>query len=170
MIAMPDEFHPFQMQIIALAGELAEMFAFNRSVGQIFGFLYTAPRPVSLKDIAGACQMSKGNASIQLRALENWGAVHRSAKLGSREDYYSANVDLRALAARRFHEGLRRRLSAARHAIGRLKEDSRYQDLLRHEMGKNMAGRVEQIAELINEAESALALIPKIAKLKNLLS
>src|SRR5260370_38013676 len=96
-----DKMHPFQKNMITLAGEMAEMLSFNRSLGQIFGFLYISPESVSLEDIASACYMSKANASLHLRTLETWGAVHRSWKPGTRKDYYTAADDLKKIAARR---------------------------------------------------------------------
>ena len=55
------------------AGELAESFSFNRSVGQIYGLLYLQESPLSLEDIGQRLSMSKGNASINIRLLESWG-------------------------------------------------------------------------------------------------
>src|SRR5437773_7533338 len=100
-----DKMHPFQRNIMVTAGELAELFSFNRSLGQIFGFLYISPDPVSLEDIAGACLMSKANASLHLRTLEQWGAVHRSWKPGTRKDYYTATRDIKKKLYLRLQEG-----------------------------------------------------------------
>src|SRR5579871_2885395 len=103
----------FQSRFIELAGQLAEMFSFSRSIGQIYGILYITPEPLCLEDIAKACSMSKGNASIHLRMLANWGAVHQTSKPGTRKDYYSANSDVRGLAIKRLQEGVARRLEHA---------------------------------------------------------
>src|SRR5437870_2247222 len=88
-------------ELIDLAGRLAQMFSFNRSIGQIFGCLYLSPTPLSLEEIAKRCHMSKGNASVHVRTLHGWGAVHRASKLGTRQDYYHAETDLVDLASRR---------------------------------------------------------------------
>src|SRR5689334_7258114 len=90
-----------------LAGEVAEMLSFNPSIGQLYGYLFVSHEALSLEAIAKACNMSKGNASIHLRTLENWGAVHRSWRPGTRKDYYTANTDIRGVAVRRLEEGIR---------------------------------------------------------------
>src|SRR5436189_172768 len=118
-------------QFVEFMGQLAEMCAFNRSIGQIYGVLYLAAEPLCLEDIATACRMSKGNASIHLRALENWGAVHQSGKPGTRKDYYSANTDLRALAIKRLQEGTTRRLDHVKQRIKEIKEDPTFSEYLR---------------------------------------
>src|SRR5256885_16059836 len=102
-----------QNQFIEFMGQLAEMCSFNRSIGQLYGALYISSEPLCLEDIASISRMSKGNASIHLRTLEAWGAVHQASKPGSRKDYYSANTDLRGLAIRRLQEGTSRRLDHA---------------------------------------------------------
>jgi DNA-binding transcriptional regulator GbsR (MarR family) len=85
-------------ELIDLAGEIAELFSFNRSIGQIYAFLYFCQDPVALEDIATNCKMSKGNASLLLRTLLDWEAVRLSSKTGTRKDYYVANKNLQALA------------------------------------------------------------------------
>src|SRR4051812_47837759 len=100
MIKAPPD--PFLAQFITFAGDVAEMVSYNRSLGQLYGLLFISPEPLSLEDIASTCQMSKGNASIHLRILENWNAVQRSSKPGTRKDYYVANPDIKKLISQRF--------------------------------------------------------------------
>src|SRR5258706_10924713 len=112
-----------QDRFVELMGQLAEMCSFSRSIGQIYGVLYLSPEPLSLDDVATACRMSKGNASIHVRTLETWGAVHQSSKPGNRKDYYVANRDLRALMVKRLHEGLGRRIDHARTKFREIQKD-----------------------------------------------
>src|SRR5438105_13195969 len=107
----------FKRHFTALAGEIAEGFSFNRSLGQIFCFLFISPHAVSLEEIASACDMSKGNASLHLRTLETWGAVHRTWKTGTRKDYYTATDDLKKVAVRRLQEGLSKRMEHAKQKL-----------------------------------------------------
>src|SRR5260370_42093510 len=96
-----ETFDPFLAHFIALAGDVEEMVSFNRSLGQLYGLLYISPEPLSLEEIALTCSMSKGNASIHLRILEDWNAVHRSSRPGTRKDYYTANTDVKSLVTQR---------------------------------------------------------------------
>src|SRR5262245_62136000 len=144
---MSQNIHPFSEQFVSLAGELAELFSFNRSVGQIFGLLYLSPEPVSLEEIALSCRMSKGNASIHLRTLENWGAVRCSWKPGTRKDYFEAVSDLRELATRRLQEGLSRRLKMTRESLEAMKSNPALQQAFQSDKGghwKKRLGEVEK--------------------------
>lgn len=159
----------FTANFIILTGELAETLSFNRSIGQLYGFLYMTPSAASLEDIANACHMSKGNASIHLRTLENWGAVHRSWKPGTRKDYYKANLDLSGLALRRLREGIVKRLNMARQKLETLKTDPSLSKNTKHPENSHRGKRIEEIEDLLQHVESGLSLLPKLSQIKNLL-
>jgi HTH-type transcriptional regulator, glycine betaine synthesis regulator len=154
--------------VISLAGEIAEMFSFNRSIGQLYGLLYINPDPLSLEDVARSCKMSKGNASIHLRTLENWGAVNRSWKPGTRKDYYSANTDLRGLALRRLQEGLTKRLEVMKRKLTELKRNTN-DPAANPDTDAHALKRLEAVEVLLAEVESGFSLLPKLLKLRSIL-
>jgi len=134
------------------AGELAESFSFNRSVGQIYGLLYLQESPLSLEDIGQRLSMSKGNASINIRLLESWGAVRPVSVVGSRKDYYEANRDIKSVALRRVREGLTKRLDRAEEQLTRL-----------HRNGNGAhpvaTKRIQELQSLIAKARKAMGFI-----------
>jgi DNA-binding transcriptional regulator GbsR (MarR family) len=156
-------------QFVAFAGEIAEMLAFNRSIGQLYGLLYISSEPMCLEDIAKACRMSKGNASVHLRTLENWGAVHGSGKTGTRKDYYTANPDLRSVAFRRLQEGLSRRLDHARQKLAEFKSDPRFSGNSQRPEDAHFRKRLNEIESLIQQIQAGIALAPKLLGLKRFL-
>lgn len=111
---------PIETEFARFAGEMAESFSFNKSLGQIYGLLYISSEPLSLSDIARELLMSKGNASLNLRVLEEWNAVRRVFVSGTRQDFYEANRDLKQIVVRRIVEGLDKRMLAAEQAFERL--------------------------------------------------
>ena len=159
----------FQSRFIELLGQLAEMCSFNRSIGQIYGSLYMSPEPLCLEEIARICRMSKGNASIHLRTLESWGAVHPTGKPGSRKDYYSANSDLRNLAIKRLQDGFARRLEHTHQVIKTIKEDPEFPQYLEQSDGAHCNRRLDELESLIQQIQSSLLLLPKLFELKRLL-
>jgi DNA-binding transcriptional regulator GbsR (MarR family) len=44
--------------------------------------------------IMEALQISRGNANMSVRALLNWGLVHKVLKPGDRKDYFEAEKDM----------------------------------------------------------------------------
>ncbi len=160
-----DQAIPVSESLTSLAGEVAEMFSFNRSLGQIFMCLYLSADPMSLEDVALGCRMSKGNASLNLRTLEGWGAVQRSWQAGTRKDYYTASGDLRALVLRRLQEGLTKRLTYAKDRLRAVQKDP----ALRGAEGGHQARRMAEIDSLIGQAESLMAFLPKALGVARLL-
>jgi len=149
-----------QDAFVRLAGEMAENFSFNRSVGQIYGVLYVSREPLALEDIAKRLGMSKGNASINLRALEGWGAVRPVWVAGSRKDHYEANRDLKALLLRRVEEGLSKRLDLLETRLAGVSDalagndaDSRF-----------AKEQLKSVASMAAKARKALNMLPKVVK------
>jgi len=95
------------------AGELAASLSIARSVGQIYALLYIHPAPLSLEEIRRLLDISQGNASMNLRALEEWEAVERVAVPKKRAVHYQARRDLERILVSRLHHGGLKRLEAA---------------------------------------------------------
>lgn len=143
----------FQEEFIEAAGQVAASFSFSRSVGQIYAFLYISQKPLSLDDLCSHLKISKGNGSVNLRNLENWGAVHKVWIKGSRRAHYTAVRDIQALAMRRIEEGIRRRLGMAKGYLSRL-DGSINGDAFGRE-------RVAELKSFLESVEMALEFLPK---------
>lgn len=81
-------------QFIDLGGRSAQRFGLPRSLGQVFAALYLSPDPLGLQDLMDQLHISKGNASMSVRQLADWGAVKRVWVKGDRRDYYKVEEDL----------------------------------------------------------------------------
>ncbi len=114
---MAEQGDPIRDGFIHQVGELAGSLGLSRSVGQLYALLYMSPEPLCLDDMAEACEMSKGNASINVRELERWGAVRRVWVRGDRKDYYEANRHVPEIVMGRLKDGLGRRLGLLGGAI-----------------------------------------------------
>jgi DNA-binding transcriptional regulator GbsR (MarR family) len=63
-----------------------------------------------LDEISEWLQVSKGNVSINIRELENWGAVRKVWVKGSRKDYYEANLDIKKVIANKLRSSVQKRM------------------------------------------------------------
>jgi DNA-binding transcriptional regulator GbsR (MarR family) len=86
-------------------GEMANAWGINRTMGQIHALLYVSPRPLSMDEIMERLRISRGNASMNLRALEDWGVVQRAHFTGDRREYFQTLTDVWEL----FHTLVRER-------------------------------------------------------------
>ncbi|MBL8024266.1 MAG: hypothetical protein JNK54_08320 [Elusimicrobia bacterium] len=144
---------PLDAEFARLAGELAESFSFNRSVGQIYGLLYLQESPLSLEDMGARLSMSKGNASINIRLLESWGAVRSVSVVGSRKDFYEANRDIKEVALRRVREGLTKRLSRAEEQLTRLQKNGN------GKFPPSALKRIQELQSLLSKSRKAMGFI-----------
>ena len=75
-------------------GEMASAWGINRTMGQIHGLLYISPDPLSAEEIMQRLKISRGNASMNLRALEDWGVIQRVHYTGDRREYFRSLTDV----------------------------------------------------------------------------
>ena len=66
----------------------------NNIMVQLYIVLYFHNGSMSLDDIVKRLKISKGSASVNIRALERYGAVRRVWVKGSRKDHYEAEIDI----------------------------------------------------------------------------
>lgn len=66
----------------------------NNVMAQLYAVLYLSHEALSLDDMVERLKISKGSASVNIRALESYGAVKRVWMRGSRKDYYEADTDI----------------------------------------------------------------------------
>lgn len=76
-------------------GQLANYFGFSKVTGQIYGALLLSTRPLCLDDMVELLNISKANASMTMRTLENMGMVREVWVRGSsgRRKYYEAEAN-----------------------------------------------------------------------------
>ncbi len=75
-------------------GRVAAFFGFQRLMGQLYAVLFLSPEPLTLDDMVKRLESSKGNVSINIRALERWGLVRQIYKWADRKNYYEAETDI----------------------------------------------------------------------------
>lgn len=85
-----EEIHESTMEAM---GRISSFWGFSKIMGQLYGLLYLSPKALTLDDMAESLSISKGNVSINIRALERWNMVKKIWVKGDRKDYYEAETD-----------------------------------------------------------------------------
>ncbi|MDH4227828.1 MAG: MarR family transcriptional regulator [Deltaproteobacteria bacterium] len=75
-------------------GMMGPVWGINASVARVHALLIASSEPISLEDIAERLGISKGNASMSLKELKNWGVVTLIKEPGDRQDYYVTDPDI----------------------------------------------------------------------------
>lgn len=107
------EFNEAKNKFIQSWGALGSQWGINKTMAQIHALLMVSPEPVSMEDIMEALQISRGNASMNLRALMDWGIVYKEYKPGERREFFTAEQDLDELAVKIARERSKREIKPA---------------------------------------------------------
>jgi DNA-binding transcriptional regulator GbsR (MarR family) len=75
-------------------GELGGYWGINRTMAEMHALLFVSSRPLCTDDIMQQLHVSRGNASMNLRALVDWGLIRRVHQLGDRKEYFEADTDV----------------------------------------------------------------------------
>lgn len=132
-----DAIRAAQDQFILEWGRMSSSWGINRTMAQIHGLLFITGQAMSADEIVARLHISRGNASMNLRDLMDWGIVRRFRRPGERRDTYASESDPWQMFARVARERKRRELDptagAIRECIAMLPEpgDATQADLMR---------------------------------------
>lgn len=107
------EFNEAKNKFIQTWGALGSQWGINKTMAQIHALLMVSHEPVSMEEIMEELQISRGNASMNLRALMDWGIVYKEFKAGERREFFTAEKDLDELAVKISKERSKREIKPA---------------------------------------------------------
>jgi DNA-binding transcriptional regulator GbsR (MarR family) len=91
-------------QFVLYWGEMASSWGINKTMAQIHALLYAELEPMDTDTIMRELRISRGNANMNLRKLNDWGLVHKVSVEGDRKDYFIAEKDVWNMAFRIIRE------------------------------------------------------------------
>jgi len=74
-------------------GSMGILWGINRSMARIHAYLLVSEEPVDAEKISTFLNISRGNTSMCLKELRNWGVIQRVNISGERRDFYVAEPD-----------------------------------------------------------------------------
>ncbi len=75
-------------------GEMGATWGINRTMAEIHALLYITGQPLCTDDVMERLNISRGNASMSLRALQDWGIIRRFHRRGERREYFESLSDI----------------------------------------------------------------------------
>jgi len=75
-------------------GEMASYWGISRTMAEIHALLYVSTEPICTDDVMALLQVSRGNTSMNLRSLLDWGLIERVHRRGDRKEYFTALTDV----------------------------------------------------------------------------
>lgn len=92
--AVQQQLRAAQDLFIGRWGEMGQTWGINRTMAEIHAFLYITGQPQCTDDVMERLNISRGNASMSLRALCDWGIVRRMHRRGERREYFESLGDV----------------------------------------------------------------------------
>src|SRR3954447_1355620 len=75
-------------------GEMGQTWGINRTMAEIHALAYITGQPQCTDDVMERLNISRGNASMSLRALCDWGIIRRLHKRGERREFFESVGDV----------------------------------------------------------------------------
>jgi DNA-binding transcriptional regulator GbsR (MarR family) len=86
--------HQVEDQFVDLWDTMSRLWGISSTMARIHGLLYITGAALSMDDIMERLAISRGNVSMNLSKLVEWGLVRRVHKRGDRRDYYESLTDV----------------------------------------------------------------------------
>ncbi|HEY7314911.1 MAG TPA: MarR family transcriptional regulator [Gemmataceae bacterium] len=79
---------------VGLWRSMSSLWGISPTMAEIHGLLYITGAALSMDDIMARLGISRGNVSMNLSKLAEWGLIRRVHKRGDRRDYYESLSDV----------------------------------------------------------------------------
>src|SRR5436305_13046062 len=113
-----------EQEFVGLWRSMSSLWGISPTMAEVHGLLYITGAALSMDDIMSRLAISRGNVSMNLSKLAEWGLVRRVHKRGDRRDYYESLSDgwemFTLVAAQRKRREVDPVLNTLRHCKDRL--------------------------------------------------
>jgi DNA-binding transcriptional regulator GbsR (MarR family) len=83
-----------EQEFVGLWRSMSSLWGISPTMAEIHGLLYITGAALSMDDIMSRLEISRGNVSMNLSKLAEWGLIRRVHKRGDRRDYYESLSDV----------------------------------------------------------------------------
>lgn len=107
-------------QFIQLWGVSGSNWGVSKTLTQVHALLLVSSQPLSTEDIMEQLTISRGNASMTVRELLDWGLIYKELRPGERREYFVAEKDFLQVTRCIIAARKRRELDQMKRAIDQL--------------------------------------------------
>ncbi len=105
-------------------GQMAGAWGVSRTMAEAHALLYIVGEPRNTDEVMERLRISRGNASMTLRALVDWGLISRVHKRGDRKEYFAAERDVWAMLGALLRERKKRELNPLLVALHEIRDET----------------------------------------------
>lgn len=103
-------------------GEMGGYWGINRTMAEIHALLFVSTEPICTDDVMEKLMISRGNASMNLRSLVDWGLIERVHLRGDRKEYFICQTDVWQMFETIVRQRRRREVEPILETIARCKD------------------------------------------------
>jgi len=81
-------------RVVEVWGRMGSAWGISRTMAEVHALLFITGEDLCTDDVMDRLNISRGNASMTLRALTEWGIVQRVHKRGDRKEYFRGEQDV----------------------------------------------------------------------------
>jgi DNA-binding transcriptional regulator GbsR (MarR family) len=113
-----------QDRFIAAWGQMGTTWGISRTMAEVHALLFITGGPMCTDEVMERLEISRGNASMSLRALVDWGIVHREHKRGDRKEYFAAEQDVWTILQSIVRERMKREMHPVMAALAEQRDQA----------------------------------------------
>ena len=147
------EFNEAKAQFLQTWGALGSQWGINKTMAQIHALLMISPDSLSMEDVMEELQISRGNASMNLRGLIDWGIVYKEYKPGERREYFKADQDVDSLARKIAVERSKREIKPALRVLEGVKN---FDETDESPEASKFKMKTQELHDFVNKADTML--------------
>lgn len=146
------EFKEAKSKFIQTWGALGSQWGINKTMAQIHALLMVSQDALSMEDIMKELHISRGNTSMNLRALMDWGIVFKEYKAGERKEYFAAEDNIDELARKIAKERSKREIKPTLRVL----KDVSSIDTNESSQAAHFKTKTEELYEFVSRADNML--------------
>src|ERR1043165_1215358 len=145
---------------IGLWRSMSSLWGISPTMARIHGLLYITGAALSMDDIMARLAISRGNVSMNLSKLGEWGLVRKVHRRGDRKEYFESLSDVWEMFTLVANQRKRREIDPILHTLRRCRDE-----LTPEEMGAQAAREsAHKRFERINELLKLLTLLDSLSQ------
>ena len=174
-----DAFEHARHAFIRRWGEMGATWGISRTMAEVHALLFITGEPLCTDDIMEQLQVSRGNASMNLRQLVNWGLIRRTHLRGDRKEYFVSDLGAWEMFETITRERRRREVEPIIETIERCREEigsklEEFKEEKRDEVSR-FDDKLKDMLEFVNTMNTLLNLVltagrKEVGKLADLLT
>ncbi|MGI4763033.1 MAG: GbsR/MarR family transcriptional regulator [Janthinobacterium lividum] len=94
LVSSPLSLAEAKAQFIQLWGVTGTSWGVSKTLAQVHALLLVSPQALSTEDIMEQLTISRGNASMTVRELIDWGLIYKALRPGERREFFVAEKDM----------------------------------------------------------------------------